>query len=145
MAQVGTDATAPVKMTVVPRRRGDGGVVKGMIAAQPVVKAVKQKAHTERKIRTAADLPANLPVDLVRTVEIAWRESMPVIEGYRLNDAEARILIGGVVGQVSLVWDADGRSGVFVRSLSSSVTHRCDSGPQAIAFASGDEDWPWSN
>jgi hypothetical protein len=133
----------PAKIVkVVPMGRGSGRYKRD--GDQGVVKATKEKAY-ERKIRTAGDLPANIPADLVRTIEAAWRESMPVVTGYPLNDAETRILIGGVVGQVSLVFNAGGDSGVFVRSLTSSITHRCDSGPQALALASGEEEWPWVN
>lgn len=137
----------PAQMTVVPRKRGDGGVVKGMIAAKPdgdqgVVKARKAKAY-ERPIRTVGDLPADIPVTMASTALAAVKLGYPVVEGMRLNDGETRILIGGPVAQVSLVFNAGGDSGVFVRSLTSSVTHRCDSGPQAMALASGDEEWPW--
>lgn len=142
MAQVGTDAVAPAKMTVVPRRRGDGGVVKGMIAAQPVVRGTKVKAY-DRPIRTAGDLPADIPANLVRTIEAAWELGWPVVEGMKLNDVETRILIGGELAQVSLVFNAGGDSGVFVRSLNSSITHRVDSGPMGLAIASGEEEWPW--
>lgn len=134
--------TKAAKVTVVPRTRGDGGVVKGMIAAQPVVKGTKVKAY-ETPIRTAGDLPADIPPHLVRTIEAAWEAGLPVVKGMRLNDAETRILIGGKLAQVALVFNGAANSGVFVRSLTSSVTHRVDSGPQALALASGDEDWPW--
>lgn len=120
-------------IAVVPRRRGDGGVVKGM------------KAAAGKMIKTPGDLPANLPPSMVNAISIAWREGCGVVDGYRLNDDESRILIGGTVAQVSLVWDANGRSGAFVRKLSSSVTHRCDSPEQAMAYALGDEDWAWDN
>ena len=75
----------------------------------------------------------------------AWERGWWVVEGMRLNDAETRVLIAGDLAQVSLVFNAGGDSGVFVRSLTSSVTHRVDSGPQAVALASGDEEWPWVN
>jgi hypothetical protein len=127
------------QMTVVPRRRGDGGVVQGMKAARP------QKRAEERFIRTDADVPADLPRPLLYAIKAAWRRGWDVIDGYPLNDAERRILVGGVVAQVSLVWNAGGDSGVFVRKLTSSVTHRCDSAQQAVWIASGEDDWPWAN
>jgi hypothetical protein len=130
------------KLAVVPRTRGDGGVVKGMIAAQPVVKARRVKAY-DRPIRSNGDLPMDIPVDLVRTIESAWGKGWDVVEGMPLNGDETRILIGGELAQVSLVFNGAGGSGVFVRSLTSSITHRVDSGPQAMALASGDEEWPW--
>lgn len=151
MAKTGTPVEAAVligksqggpKIVVVPRRRGDGGVVKGMIAAQPVIKGTKVKAY-ETLIRTAGDLPADIPANLVRTIEAAWAADLPVIRGARLNDTETRILIGGSVAQVSLVFNAGGDSGVFVRSLTSSITRRVDSGPMALALASGEDEWPW--
>jgi hypothetical protein len=121
------------KIVVVPRRRGDGGVVKGMKAAREV------------QIRTSADLPSDIPSGHVLTIARAWEKGWSVIQGERLKDDESRILIGGNGVQVSLVWNAEGRSGVFVRSSSSSITHRADSGPQAIALAAGEEEWPWTN
>lgn len=122
------------KIIVVPRRRGDGGVVRGL------------KTNTqERPITSTADLPADLPKAHVLTIARAWERGWGVVEGYRLNAEERRILIGGDLAQVSLVWNAEGRSGVFVRSVTSSITHRVDSGPQALALASGDEEWPWMN
>jgi hypothetical protein len=81
----------------------------------------------------------------VLTIARAWEKGWSVIQGERLKDDESRILIGGNGVQVSLVWNAEGRSGVFVRSASSSITHRADSGPQAIALAAGEEEWPWTN
>lgn len=129
---------APAKVTVVPRRRGDGGVVKGMQAAKPV-------AGREMAIKGAGDLPTDIPTNHALTIARAWERGWPVVLGDRLRDDETRILIGGELAQVALVWNVEGRAGVFVRSLTSSKTHRVDSGPQAIALASGDEEWPWVN
>lgn len=132
----GIDAPAPAKMVVVPRRRGDGGVVKGMVAADP---------RREVQIRTAGDFPVDIPSTHTLTIARAWEKGWSVIMGESLKAGETRILIGGNGVQVSLVWNAEGASGVFVRSASSSITHRVDSGAQAIALASGDEEWPWMN
>lgn len=137
VAQIDADGKVPVRpaqMTVVPRKRGDGGVVKGMKAAGP-----------EKRIETSAHIPSDLPKDHVLTIARAWERGWTVVEGYQLNDAERRILIGGDLAQVSLVWNAEGRSGVFVRSTTSSISHRVDSGPAALALASGDQDWEWMN
>lgn len=122
------------KLTVVPRRRGDGGVVKGLKAADP---------RGEVRILTAGDLPSDIPSAHVLTIARAWEKGWTVILGERLKEDQTRILIGGDMVQVSLVWNAEGRSGVFVRAASSSITHRVDSGPQAIALACGEEEWPW--
>lgn len=134
-------AEQPARIAKVePMGRGSGRYRKS--GDQGVVKGTKVKAY-ETPIRTAGDLPADIPANLVRTIEAAWAAGLPVVEGMRLNEAETRILIGGPVAQVSLVFNAGGDSGVFVRATSSSVTRRVDSGPQALALASGDEDWPW--
>jgi hypothetical protein len=138
-------ALRPAKLTVVPRRRGDGGVVKGMQTGDlGVVKGTKVKAY-EKAIRTTGDLPADIPANLVRTIKRAWERGWAVVEGMPLNDNETRILIGGDIAQVSLVFNAAGGSGVFVRSLTSSITHRVDYGSQALALASGEDEWPWMN
>lgn len=148
LAGIMNQALAPATLTVVPRKRGDGGVVKGLKAAKPdgdqgTVKGTKVKAY-ERPIKTAGDLPADVPAHFATTISSAWDLGYPVVEGLRLNDGETRILIGGPVAQVALVFNgAD--SGVFVRSVTSSITHRVDSGPQALALASGDDDWTWTS
>lgn len=127
---------------VEPMGRGSGRYRK--TGDQGVVKATRVKAY-DRPIRTAGDLPTDIPANLVSTISTAWDLGYAVVEGMRLNDAETRILIAGEVAQVSIVFNAGGDSGVFVRSFTSSVTHRVDSGPQALALASGDDDWPWMN
>lgn len=123
----------PARMTVVPRTRGDGGVVKGM------------KAAAGRLLKTPANLPATLPAELRNAVSIAWREGCGVVEGYRLNDAEQRILIGGTVAQVALIWAEDGRCAISVRSITSSISHRVNSAQRAMDLALGNDDWPWIN
>lgn len=144
MAKTGTPVEAAVlvgksqggpKIVVVPRRRGDGGVVRGMIAAKP--------SRKEKQINNSGDLPADIPTNHALTIARAWERGWPVILGERLKDDETRILIGGNLAQVALVWNVEGRGGVFVRSITSSITRRVDSGPQALALASGEEEWPW--
>jgi hypothetical protein len=134
--------TKPTKMTVVPRKRGDGGVVRGMKDAAP--KRV-MKTPAGGMIRTPADIPADCPQALHYAITAAWDKGWEVVEGYKLNEAEDRVLIGGKVAQVSVVWTATGRTAIFVRRLNSSVTHRADSAQAAIGLASGDDEWPWSN
>lgn len=124
----------PIKMTMVPRKRGDGGVVKGMKAAGP-----------ERFLRTSADIPVDCPQPLHYAITRAWANGWDVVEGYKLNDMENRILIAGTIAQVSIVWNAAGFSAIFIRRLDSSVTHRADSAQAAMGLASGDDDWPWKN
>lgn len=124
----------PAKMTVVPRKRGDGGVVKGMKDAGP-----------ERFLRVPSDIPVDCPAPLHFAITRAWENGWDVIEGYKLNDMENRILIAGTIAQVSVVWNAAGFSAIFIRRLDSSVTHRADSAQAAMGLAAGDDDWSWKN
>jgi hypothetical protein len=109
----------------------------------PTIRAMKTAAGD--MVKTPGDVPVNFPASMMYAITTAWDRGYGVVRGYALNDAESRILIGGTVGQVSLVWNADGDSGVFIRHLSSSVSHRCDSVQAAMAFAAGDDDWPWND
>lgn len=118
----------PAKMTVVPRRKGDGGVVKGMKAA-----------GLERFLKVPSDIPVDCPQPLHFAITRAWENGWDVIEGYKLNDMENRILIAGTVAQVSIVWNAAGFFGVFTRRLDSSITRRADSVQAAMAIAAGDD------
>ena len=132
----------PAQSTVVPRKRHDGGVVKGLKESAPVK---VMKAPAGKPIKGPADVPVDCPAPLHYAIKAAWSRGWGVIEGYKLKDDENRILIGGTVAQVSIVWTAEGRTGVFVRKLSSSITHRADSAQAAIGLASGDDEWPWTN
>lgn len=140
----GTFVGKPAQMTVVPRRKGDGGVVQGMKAAKPI-RGKDAGVRGEVRIRTAGDFPGDIPAGHTLTIARAWEKGWSVILGESLTTGETRILIGGNGVQVSLVWNAEGSSGVFVRTHMSSIQHRVDSGIQAIALAAGDEEWPWVN
>lgn len=131
----------PPKMTVVPRTRGDGGVVKGLQATAPKT-ADKRLKVSGTMIRRTGDL-ADVPVELAAAIRQAWTWEWDVQVGDRFTDAERRIVITGVVGTVSLVWDHNGRTAVFVRSDSSSITHRVDSYEDGMTFAASADAWPW--
>ena len=124
------------KLTVVPRTRGDGGVVKGLKAS---------KSPAGKFIRMQADIPADCPMPLHYAITAAWEKGWDVIEGYKLKVDENRILISGDIAQVSVVWNPVGGCAVFVRKMNSSVTHRADSAQAAIGIAAGDDEWPWVN
>ena len=90
---------------VEPMGRGSGRYRK--TGDQGVVKATRVKAY-DRPIRTAGDLPTDIPANLVSTISAAWDLGYAVVEGMRLNDTETRILIAGGVAQVSIVLAAAG-------------------------------------
>jgi hypothetical protein len=135
-------AVKPAQVTVVPRKRGDGGVIRGMKDAAPK-RVIKTPAGG--MIRTPADIPADCPQALHYAITAAWDKGWEVVEGYKLKEDENRILIGGKIAQVSVVWTAAGRTSIFVRRLNSSITHRADSAQVAIWLASGEDEWPWPN
>lgn len=138
----------PAKWTVVPSARSKATADRLAARASnlglgPTIRAMKAAAGT--MIKTPGDVPANFPASLMYAITTAWDRGYGVVRGYALNDAEERILIGGTVAQVSIVWDADGRTGMFVRHLSSSVSHRADSAQAAMGLAAGDDTWPWND
>lgn len=124
----------PAKVTVVPRKRGDGGVVKGMQAAAP--RRLKVSGTLIKAIGDLADVPAALAVHVRR----AWALDWTVQVGHPFNDDERRIVITGPKAEIALVWDSRGRTATFVRHLDSSVTSKLATDD---AFDAADTDDAW--
>lgn len=147
----------PAQMTVVPRRRGDGGVVKGMQAVRP---STTSKAAADRAMRKAekgglaglvpttkkpntqikniGDL-ADVPRMLAYGVRMAWAKEWSVRVGDKFNDNEARIVIDAPAGEIALVYRPslpNGVWGVFFRAGYGSVTTRVES--VQLAFELGE-------
>jgi hypothetical protein len=94
-------------------------------------------------LRTIGDLP-DVPRMLAYGARLAWANDWEVVVGEPFNDNEARILIGGKVAQVSMVWRPsvpDGVWGIFVRHTHSSVTHKVASVQEAFELAATDDAW----
>jgi hypothetical protein len=133
------EAANPPQMTVVPRRRGDGGVVKGLKATAPKA-GVNRLKLTGSKIARTGDL-ADVPAVLATEVRRAWKLDWTVQAGHPFNEDERRIVITGPVAEIALVWDSNDRTAVFVRNLNSSVTHRVSSPDEAFDAADTDDAW----
>jgi hypothetical protein len=127
------------QMTVVPRKRGDGGVVKGMQATKPQAAARRLKVSGVKltRIGDLADVPAVLATEVRR----AWKLDWMVQAGHPFNDDERRIVITGPKAEIALVWDSNGRTGTFVRHHNSSVTRRLDTPDEAFDAADTDDAW----
>ena len=129
----------PAQMTVVPRRRGDGGVVKGLKATEPKA-ATRRLKVSGTLIKAIGDL-ADVPQELARAVRQAWTWGWTVQAGHPFNDDERRIVVSGEFAEVALVWDSTGRTGTFVRNWDSSVTFRMDDFEAAFTAAANADQW----
>ena len=121
------------KMTVVPRRRGDGGVVRGM----------KNVKRTNTLIKAEYDL-ADVPAMLAYGVRMAWDADLDVKVGERFNDEEKRLVIQHEVAEIALVWRdkrPDGIWAIFVRNYDSSRTFKVESVQQAFEVAATWDAW----
>jgi hypothetical protein len=136
-------ARKAAQMTVVPRRRGDGGVVKGMQATEPKVSTRRLKV-SGTLIKNEGHL-ADVPATFAAAIRAAWKLDWDVQVGDQFNETERRIVISGEVGIVSLVWEDGGRLGVFVRSFDSSITRRVTGWEYALELAGDPDNWPWKN
>lgn len=146
----------PPTMTVVPRRRGDGGVVKRMQAVRPsgTSKAAADRAMRKAEkgglaglvptkkpntqIKNIGDL-ADVPRMLAYGVRMAWAKEWSVRVGDKFNDNEARIVIDAPAGEIALVYRPslpNGVWGVFFRAGYGSVTARV--GSVQLAFELGE-------
>jgi hypothetical protein len=133
----GTFVGKPATMTVVPRKRGDGGVVKGMKAAAP-----KNVKRTNTHIKAEHDL-ADMPRILAYGVRLAWAADLDVTVGERFNEAEKRILIHADRAEIALVWresNPNGVNAIFVRNWDSSVTFKVDSIQHALEVSAHDSE-----
>lgn len=152
MAKAGTDSglvldlngggIRPAQMTVVPRKRGDGGVVKGMKATAPKASG-KNLKKPGTHLRTIGDL-ADVPRMLAHGVRTAWTEDWDVVVGEPFNDTEARIVIKGDEADIALVWRPslpEGVWGVFIRNWNSSVTFKVNSIQEAFEAAKDKGAW----
>lgn len=147
------NAGVPAKMTVVPRKRGDGGVVRGMGKHAPgcaypkephtqCVLAAKPLKRQGTFLRADHDL-ADVPRMLAYGVRLAWAIDWDVKVGDRFNENEARIEIHGDKGIISLVWRdkrPDGIWKIWVRNYDSSKQFVVDSVQEAIAIMDHDSD-----
>src|ERR1044072_2622114 len=88
-----TRTVRPPEVAVVPRRRGDGGVVQGL----------KNSKRPNTLLRADHDL-ADGPRMLAYGCRLAWAADLDVLVGDRFNDEEARIVIKADKGEISLVW-----------------------------------------
>lgn len=129
----------PPQMTVVPRRRGDGGVVKGMQAHGPTLK------RENTKIKGIGDL-ADMPKMLAYAVRLAWAADLEVVAGHPFNDTEANVIIKGPVAHITLMWKVarpHGISAMRIRPVNSSVcAGDATSAQQAVDIARGVEPIP---
>jgi hypothetical protein len=129
----------PAKMTVVPRRRGDGGVVKGMKAAGPG----RTLKRSNTLVKSEGDL-ADMPRMLAYGVRLAWAADLDVVVGEKFNEAERRILIKNEVGEVALTWRENRPEGIWaiwVRNYDSSRQFTVESVQEAMEITATREAW----
>jgi hypothetical protein len=136
-AEPAAGVVKPAQMTVVPRKRGDGGVVRGLKATEPQASNRRLKV-SGWQLKSIGDL-ADVPATLAAPIREAWKRGWVVQVGDRFNEAERRIVITAPGGEVSLVWSEDGRTGVFFRPGNSSVTSRKDGWARAFELAEAAE------
>ncbi|MET0416572.1 MAG: hypothetical protein ABW022_11195 [Actinoplanes sp.] len=131
----------PAKLTVVPRRKGDGGVVKGLKATAPEA-ANKALKRTNTLIKAEHDL-ADVPRMLAYGVRMAWALDLDVRVGDPFNDAERRIVVQADKGEIAFVWreaNPDGLHKIFVRNWDSSITHEIASVQLAFEITAHDSE-----
>lgn len=126
--------TKPAQIAVVPRKRGDGGVVKGLQATAPHANTARRLKVSGTKIKSIGDL-ADVPRVLAPWVREAWRREWTVQAGYPFNESERRVVISGPSAEIAIVWDDRDRVGGFVRAWDSSITKRCDDMTAAFRLA----------
>lgn len=139
-ASTGTTPVArPAKMTVVPRTRGDGGVVKGLKNTKPKA-ATKTLKRENTRIKSVSDL-ADMPQMLAYAVKLAWAADLAVVAGHPFNDQEAHIVIQGSVAHITCMWRVSQPHGIYdmhVRPVDSSRgAGRATSAQQAVDIARG--------
>lgn len=127
------------KVTVVPRTRGDGGVVKGMRATEPKA-ATRRLKVSGTKIKSIGDL-ADVPAVLAPAIRVAWDVSWDVVAGTPFNDDERRVIVHAPIAEVAMVWDSNGRTAYFVRNWNSSVTFRVKGAMEAFDVANDASRW----
>jgi hypothetical protein len=124
--------------TVVPRTRGDGGVVRGMKAAAP--RTLKRE---NTRIKAIGDL-ADMPRMMAYGVRLAWAADLVVRVGDRFRDDEARVVIEGRLANVSLVWkvaNPHGISAIWIKNHDNSKQWKVDSVQHALELIESDDAW----
>ena len=127
-----TRTVRPPEVTVVPRRRGDGGVVQGL----------KNSKRPNTHLRADHDL-ADVPRMLAYGCRLAWAADLDVLVGDRFNDEEARIVIKADKGEISLVWRdkrPDGIWKIWVRNHDSSKQYPVESVQEALEIMAFDSE-----
>lgn len=122
----------PAKLTVVPRKRGDGGVVQGL----------RNSKRPNTHLRADHDL-ADVPRMLAYGVRLAWAADLDVLVGDRFNDEEARIVIKADKGEISLVWRDKRPEGIWkiwVRNYDSSKQYVVESVQEALEIMAFDSE-----
>lgn len=138
------DDVRPAKLSVVPRRRGDGGVVNGLQATtpKPVSGSLKRPGT---HLRTIADLP-DVPQMLAYAVRLAWAADLEVVAGYPFNDTESNIVIKGPAAHITCIWRSSQPNGIYAMRIrpvnSSKGAGEATSAQQAVDIARGVEPIP---
>lgn len=120
----------PARMTVVPRRRGDRGVVQGL----------KDAKRPNTLIKDISDL-ADVPHILAYGIRMAWALDLDVRVGTPFNDAEKRVVVQADKAEIAFVWrvaNPNGMHAVFVRNWDSSKTFKVASVQQAFEVSAHD-------
>ena len=128
----GAGLVKPAKMTVVPRRRGDRGVVQGL----------KDAKRPNTLIKDISDL-ADVPHILAYGIRMAWALDLDVKVGTPFNDAEKRVVVQADKAEIAFVWrvaNPNGMHAVFVRNWDSSKTFKVASVQQAFEVSAHDAD-----
>lgn len=131
-------AVKAAQMTVVPRRRGDGGVVKGLKAA------MLKRPNT--RIKNIGDL-ADMPQMLAYAVRLAWAHpDLEVVVGDPFNDQEANVVIKGPAAYITCVWRVSQPNGIYAMRIRPVDSSKCagdaTSAQQAVDIARGVEPIP---
>lgn len=143
--------TQPAKVTVVPRTRGDGGVVKGMKESrafrngQARMQKVDPKnvKRTNTLIKNDSDM-ADVPRALAHGIREAWARDLDVRVGDRFRHDEARVVIQAELGEIALVWkdsNMHGVNAIFVRNYDSSKTFKVSSIAEAFTVTEDRDLW----
>lgn len=139
---VGAGVVKPAQMTVVPRRRGDGGVIKSMKADAPKTLKRPNTLLPKGVIGNLADMPKMLAYG----VRLAWAADLDVRVGDRFNDEEARVVIEADRGTISLVWRdkrPDGIWAIWIKNYDNSKQWKIQSVQEALELMHADAHDAW--
>lgn len=135
----GAGLVKPAKLSVVPRKRRDGGVVSGLQATAPKTGSGNLK-RAGTPLRTIADLP-DVPQMLAYAARLAWAEGWDVFTGYKFNDEEATIRIVGLKVEITCIWRVTQPHGIWALHLrrlnESKGCGAASSAVEAIEMAAG--------